>query len=211
VAFFRTVDVLISLHHKVSYLSRNKPHLLKELEHAQEELLFINTAAFNFLEQFAQEVHQIEPINFAAFDQRKKSQLSEHFVQLRHFLSKLAEIVIGQDEYHRQVYEKTERLIDLVVLFSKVLAGENEFVEEWEEMIAALQQESEQPVSEEEGRLIAILEECLDIQRARAGGAGVQREESAAKTNEELEDEVNKLIEDYERLKGENRQLGENL
>jgi hypothetical protein len=35
VVFLRVVDVLISLHHRVSYLSRNKPQLLRELEHAQ--------------------------------------------------------------------------------------------------------------------------------------------------------------------------------
>jgi hypothetical protein len=36
VVFLRVVDVLISLHHRVSYLSRNKPQLLRELEQAQE-------------------------------------------------------------------------------------------------------------------------------------------------------------------------------
>jgi len=34
---------------------------------------------------------------------------------------------------------------------------------------------------------------------------------SVTKTNEELEDEVNKLIEDYERLKGENKGLTDNI
>lgn len=28
-AFFRVVDVLMSLHHRVAYLSRKKPHLMK--------------------------------------------------------------------------------------------------------------------------------------------------------------------------------------
>jgi hypothetical protein len=35
VIFLKIVDVLISLHHRVSYLSRNKPQLMRELEHAQ--------------------------------------------------------------------------------------------------------------------------------------------------------------------------------
>jgi len=45
------VDVLISLHHKVSYLSRNKPQLLKELEQAKSEINFMNTKIDEFLAQ----------------------------------------------------------------------------------------------------------------------------------------------------------------
>lgn len=31
VSFFKVIEVLISLHHRVSYLSRNRPALMREL------------------------------------------------------------------------------------------------------------------------------------------------------------------------------------
>jgi hypothetical protein len=45
------VEVLISLHHKVSYLSRNKPTLMKEIENASAEIMFLNECTQSFLKQ----------------------------------------------------------------------------------------------------------------------------------------------------------------
>jgi hypothetical protein len=41
-AFMRVVEVLISLHNRVAYLSRKKPQLMKEMENIGHKLSFIN-------------------------------------------------------------------------------------------------------------------------------------------------------------------------
>ncbi len=97
--FLRVVDVLISLHHRVSYLSRNKPQLLRELEQAQEELGCLNTACESFLNQLEQEVAEITPLCFSA-EVKKHHQLSEPFLQLRRKLIKMGEIIVSQDHFH---------------------------------------------------------------------------------------------------------------
>jgi hypothetical protein len=42
VSFLKVIGVLISLHHRVSYLSRNKPALMRELENASQEMNYMN-------------------------------------------------------------------------------------------------------------------------------------------------------------------------
>jgi len=43
---------------------------------------------------------EIFPLAFEGFDEAKKSQLSESFIDLKHFLIKLSEIIISQDQFH---------------------------------------------------------------------------------------------------------------
>ena len=75
--FFKVVEVLISLHHKVSYLSRNKPQLLRELELIKHELGVINGGAEGFLVQLTGEANSLEPIRFEVEERRSQTQLSQ--------------------------------------------------------------------------------------------------------------------------------------
>lgn len=68
ISFLRVVEVLIALHHRVSYLSRKKPALLKELENACKEIGFINGRIDEFLIQMTQNTQQLVPLGFNGMD-----------------------------------------------------------------------------------------------------------------------------------------------
>jgi hypothetical protein len=61
-------------------------------------------------------------------------------------------------------------------------------------------------VSEEEYQLVLQLQDCLLEYQGKLVFIQQLEQQSTTKTNEELEEEVNKLISDYERLKVENKQ-----
>lgn len=125
---------------------------------------------------------------------------------MQSLLVKLSDIIITQDNFHTEHYRKMERLLKIVEMFSEVLAGEPKVVEEWTELLSNIHhQKEDQHFSDEECRLLLLLDDCLACERSRVSSP--RQQNLSNRTNEELELEVNKLIEDYERVKRENMQL----
>lgn len=67
----------------------------------------------------------IFPMVFEGFDQAKKSQLTESFIDLKHFLIKLSEIIISQDQFHTLNFQTVNRLVNVVTLYSKVVFADS--------------------------------------------------------------------------------------
>lgn len=180
-SFLRVVDVLVSLHHRVSYLSRNKPQLLRELELAQEELLALNNGCQEFLLQIDQRasITQLATLRIEG-EARRHGQLSEGFLQIRRLLGRLTQVIINQDLAHTAGFDRADRLLQLVRLFLRAHHGRE--AEEWEQLVSELAGDGAQGVSEEEYELVMELQECLlDFQ----GRASIEQH-SNSKTNEEL-------------------------
>jgi hypothetical protein len=153
-------------------------------------------------------VAEIVPLCFAA-EVKKHNQLSEVFLQLRRKLIKMAEIIVSQDQFHTQGFHRADRLAELVRLYVRAVGGQEG---EWEQMVQGAGGEGEgEGVSEEEYQLVMQLQECLLEYQSKLVFIQQLEQQSTTKTNEELEDEVNKLISDYERLKTENKQQLESL
>ena len=60
----RVAKVLLNLHQRVAYLSKQKPQLLKELEASTEHLQFVNERIDLFLMDLNHQSEQISPISF---------------------------------------------------------------------------------------------------------------------------------------------------
>jgi hypothetical protein len=106
----------------------------------------LNAGCQLFLQQLEQEMVEIAPIQFAA-EVKKHSQLSEAFLQLRRHLIKMAEVIVSQDQFHTQSFDRADRLLQLVRLYMRALAGQAE-AEEWEQLVQSLTAEGEHGVSE---------------------------------------------------------------
>ena len=78
-------------------------------------------------------------------------------------------------------------------------------------MISLQEDREVEGLSEDEGRLLRILNDCLSMGRSRYSTFREEQNEKTNRTNEELEVEVNKLIEDYDHMKQENLELANNL
>ena len=66
----------------------------------------------------------MSPLHFSGVRHKWKSQLSEHFTALEAQLSRLSEVIVNQDIYHTSNYCRLDRFINIVELFSKVMAGD---------------------------------------------------------------------------------------
>lgn len=180
------IGVLISLHHRVSYLSRNKPALMRELENASQEMNYMNQRVEEFLGQMGEETQQMVGISFGGLDERWKSQLSESFTEMQGYLLKLSDIVISQDNFHTDHYQKMERFLKIVEMFTKVLAGEPDVVEDWVALLSNIhEQKEDQTFTEEECRLLFLLDDCLTCERSRISSP--RQQNLSNRTNEDLE------------------------
>lgn len=125
-------------------------------------------------------------------------------MQLRRHLIKMGEVIVSQDQFHTQTFDRADRLLQLVRMFMRALGGHDGA--EWEQLVQSLAGDGEHAVSEEEYQLVMQLQDCLLEYQSKVIFIQQLEQQSTTKTNEELEEEVNKLISDYERLKAENKQ-----
>ena len=63
---------------------------MKELEHAQQNLEYLNKQIEQFLSSMSQEDQKVTPLHFSGVRQKWKSQLSEMFTLLEVQLSQLS-------------------------------------------------------------------------------------------------------------------------
>ena len=90
--------------------------------------------------------------------------------------------------YHTNNFCSLDRFINIVELFSKVMAGDEAALEEWNELAASLQQDSPvQGFTEDECRLLRILDDCLSLERSRFNVLREEQHDCTNRTNEELE------------------------
>ena len=69
---------------------------------------------------------------------------------------------------HTNNYCKMDRFLSIVELFSKVMAGDEAALEEWADLLGPLESEREVTgLTEDECRILRILEDCLSIERSR--------------------------------------------
>jgi len=54
---------------------------------------------------------------------------------VRRHIIRLCEIIMSQDQYHSQLLTRTDKLVHIIVIFSKAFMGNHECLEEWEELI----------------------------------------------------------------------------
>lgn len=83
--------------------------------------------------------------------------LGEAFGELKRQLVKMGEVIVSQDLYHSENYGRMERMLNMVELFVRVVGGEQEYIEEWEELLALLHEGKDGGLSPEECRLVGML------------------------------------------------------
>lgn len=64
------------------------------------------------------------PLCFSA-EVKKHNQLSEPFLQLRRKLIKMGEVIVSQDHFHNEGFQRADRIVHLIRLYVLAFGGQD--------------------------------------------------------------------------------------